>query len=259
MHFRKEHILFVVLACFFIGNVLIAEMIGPKMFSLEKSFGFAPVNWSLFGIKNLSFNFSAGSILWPLVFILTDVINEYFGKQGVKFISYTALAVISYAFFMLLLTTRAAPADFWLSIHADIKPDINVAFGRIFGQGMLIIIGSLTAFMVSQLLDAIIFQKFKKATGERLIWLRSTGSTIISQLFDSFIILFIVFYFGADAAHRWPLNQIVAIGLIGYCYKVLCAVVLTPLLYAVHGVIRRYLGDELALRLREESIDKTRP
>ena len=256
MQFKKEYVLFVFLACFFIGNALIAELIGPKIFSLEKSFGFTPVNWSLFGIEGLSFNFSAGSILWPLVFILTDVVNEYFGKKGVKFISYVAVAVIGYAFLMLLLTTSAAPADFWIKLHTDIKPDINTAFGRIFGQGRLIIVGSLTAFLVSQLLDAIFFQKFKKATGERMVWLRATGSTIISQLFDSFIILFIVFYFGADPAHRWSLNQIAAIGLIGYSYKVICALVLTPLLYLVHMGIHRYLGDELAMSLKESSIDK---
>lgn len=251
----KENRLLVVLACFFIGNTLIAEVIGPKMFSLEKSFGFQPVQWSLFGIENLSFNFSAGSILWPLVFIMTDVINEYFGKRGVRFLSYIAVGVISYAFLMLLITTKAAPADFWLEINADIKPDINSAFNRIFGTGMLIIVGSLTAFLVSQLLDAYFFQSFKKATGDRLVWLRATGSTVISQLFDSFIILIIVFYIGADPAHRWSWNQIVAIGLMGYLYKVLTAIVLTPMLYFVHALITRYLGMELAEKLKRTAVD----
>ena len=251
----KENRLFLVLACFFIGNTLIAEVIGPKMFSVEKSLGFQPVNWSLFGIENLSFNFSAGSILWPIVFIMTDVINEYFGKRGVKLLSYIAVGVISYAFFMLLVTTKVAPADFWLTINADIKPDINTAFNRIFGTGMLIIVGSLTAFLVSQLLDAYIFQKFKKATGDRLIWLRATGSTVVSQFFDSFIILIIVFYIGADAAHRWSWNQIAAIGFMGYLYKVLSAIVLTPLLYFVHAIIRKYLGPELTERLKHSAVD----
>lgn len=251
----KENRLLVILACFFIGNTLIAEVIGPKMFSLEKSFGFQPVQWSLFGIENLSFNFSAGSILWPLVFIMTDVINEYFGKRGVRFLSYIAVGVISYAFFMLLITTKAAPADFWLEINADIKPDINSAFNRIFGTGMLIIVGSLTAFLVSQLLDAYIFQSFKKATGDRLVWLRATGSTVISQFFDSFIILIIVFYIGADPAHRWSWNQIAAIGLMGYFYKVLTAIVLTPMLYFVHALITRYLGLELAEKLKRTAVD----
>jgi queuosine precursor transporter len=252
---NKETRLFLVLACFFVGNTLIAEVIGPKMFSLESSLGFAPVNWKLFGIENLSFNFSAGSILWPVVFIMTDVINEYFGKRGVKFLTYIALGVISYAFFMLLLTTKAAPAAFWLDINADIKPDINTAFNRIFGTGMLIIVGSLTAFFVSQLMDAYFFQAFKRSTGDRMIWLRATGSTVISQLFDSFIILIIVFYIGADPEHRWSWNQIAAIGLMGYGYKVVMAVVLTPFLYIVHGAISWYLGHDLAEKLRKEAVN----
>ncbi len=256
LHFRKEHVLFVTLACFFIGNALIAETIGPKMFSLEKSFGFEPVNWSFFGIENLSFNYSAGSILWPFVFIMTDVINEYYGKKGVKFLSYTAVAVISYAFLMLFLATNAAPAPFWIDLNPDIKPDINTAFQRIFGQGMLIIIGSLVAFLVSQILDAIFFQRFNKLTGGKYIWLRATGSTFISQFFDSFIILIIVFYIGADDAHRWSWNQIAAIGLMAYLYKIIAAIVLTPLLYLVHGIIHRYLGEEMATRLKMEAMDK---
>lgn len=254
-YISKENRLFLVLACFFVGNTLIAEVIGPKMFSLEKSLGYDPVNWTLFGVDQLSFNFSAGSILWPIVFIMTDVINEYFGKRGVKFLTYTTLGIISYAFFMLLLTTKTAPADFWLDINADIKPDINSAFNRIFSTGMLIIVGSLTAFFVSQIMDAYFFQKFKKATGDRMIWLRATGSTVISQLFDSFIILIIVFYLGADPEHRWSWNQIAAIGLMGYFYKVVSAIVLTPMLYVVHGIITRYLGQELAEKLRKSAVD----
>ena len=254
-HLNKETRLFLFLACFFVGNTLIAEVIGPKMFSLEASLGFQPVNWTLFGIQNLSFNFSAGSILWPIVFIMTDVINEYYGKRGVKLLSYIAVVVIAYAFLMLLITTKTAPAGFWLTLNEYIKPDINIAFNRIFGTGMLIIVGSLTAFLVSQLLDALVFQKFKQTTGDRFIWLRATGSTIISQFFDSFIILIIVFYIGADPAHRWSWNQIAAIGVMGYFFKVVSAIVLTPLLYFVHALIHNYLGQELAEKLKHSAVE----
>ncbi|MBL7827605.1 MAG: queuosine precursor transporter, partial [Saprospiraceae bacterium] len=241
----KEHRLFVVLACFFVGNALVAEVIGPKMFSVEKVFGWEAMNWRIFGIENVSLNFSAGSIIWPIVFIMTDVINEYFGRRGVRMLTYVALAVIGYAFIVLLLTTKAPPADFWLAVNSDLKPDINTAYSRIFGTSMMIIIGSLTAFTVSQLLDALFFQKFKKATGDKHIWLRATGSTLISQFFDTFIILFIAFYFGASPEQRWSLNQIAAFGLVGYVYKVCTAILLTPLLYVIHGLITNYLGAPL--------------
>lgn len=250
----KEHRLFVVLACFFVGNALIAEVIGPKMFSLEKVFGLEPMNWTLFGIEQVSLNFSAGSIIWPIVFIMTDVINEYFGRRGVKLLTYIALCVIAYAFVVMLLTTKAPPADFWLVVNGDLKPDINTAYGRIFGTSQMIIIGSLVAFTVSQLLDALVFQRFKKATGDRLIWLRATGSTVVSQFFDTFIILFIAFYIGADPSQRWSLNQIAAFGLVGYVYKITTAVLLTPLLYLIHGLIKRYLGAALTTRLKHDAL-----
>ncbi len=254
MIFNKEHRLFIVLACFFIGNTIIAEVIGPKMFSLEKSLGITPFDINLFGIQHISLNFSAGSILWPIVFIMTDIINEYYGRRGVLFLTYTAVGIIAYAFFMLLLTTQTAPADFWLTVNADIKPDINTAFSRIFGTSMWIIIGSLTAFLVSQLIDAVFFYRFKRYTGSKMIWLRATGSTMISQFFDSFLILFIVFYIGADASQRWSFNQIAAMGLVAYTYKILTAVVLLPVLYFAHGVIERYLGKEKAAEMKSASM-----
>ena len=111
-----------------------------------------------------------------------------------------------------------------------------------------------TIHLFVELLDAYFFQQFKKATGGKFVWLRATGSTVISQLFDSFIILTIVFYIGADPEHRWPWNQIAAIGLIGYLYKVVTAIVLTPLLYFVHLLIRQYLGHELAEKLKKSAI-----
>jgi hypothetical protein len=185
---------------------------------------------------------------------MTDVINEYFGKRGVRLLTWIALCVIAYAFMVMLLTTRAAPADFWINVNQDIKPDINTAYSRIFGTSMMIILGSMTAFVVSQLLDALIFQQFKMATGDKYVWLRATGSTVISQFFDTYIILFIAFYFGADPSQRWSLNQIAAFGLVGYTYKVCTAILLTPLLYIVHAVIVRYLGTGLAERLKHEAV-----
>jgi uncharacterized integral membrane protein (TIGR00697 family) len=139
-------------------------------------------------------------------------------------------------------------------VNQDLKPDINTAYGRIFGTSMMIIIGSMTAFVVSQLLDALIFQRFKQATGDKFVWLRATGSTVVSQFFDTYIILFIAFYLGADPSQRWSLNQIAAFGLVGYTYKVCVAILLTPLLYVVHGIIVRYLGKGLAERLKHEAI-----
>jgi hypothetical protein len=241
-----------VIAAFFITNSLLAEFIGVKIFSLERSLGFQPVNWTIFGIEQLSFNLTAGALLWPFVFILTDITNEYFGKRGVKLLSLLAVAMIGYAFLMVFLAITVIPADFWSQgpvpgsqparmIH------LNDAFRTVFGQGLWIIIGSLTAFLVGQVVDVLVFHAIRKRFGEKMLWLRATGSTLVSQLIDSFVVLYIAFYLGAD----WSLQQVTAIALVNYCYKTFMAIALTPLIYLAHRWIDSYLGMKLAKRMME--------
>lgn len=233
----KHRQLFFVLSGIFLTNALIAEVIGVKIFSLEQTFGFKPANLSI-GSFILDFNLTAGVLIWPVVFICSDLINEYFGPKGVRQISFWAAGLIVYSFFAIWLTTTLPPAGFWLDIYKNQSIDINKAFSLLFKQGLGIILGSLTAFLVGQILDAYIFHRFKQMTGGAHIWLRATGSTIISQLLDSFLVLFIAFYvFGS-----WPIEQVFAVGFINYIYKFSVAVLLTPVLYLAHGYIDRYLA-----------------
>src|SRR2546421_5495796 len=154
--------LFIFFSAFFVANALIAECIGGKIFSLEKLFGFNPVHFTLFGQKDLSFNLTCGVLLWPLEFVLTDIVNEYYGPRAVRRISYTAVALISYAFLMFYAAIHIPPADFWIGskVQSGI-PNMQDAFNGIFGQGMWIILGSLTAFLVSQIVDVTIFHRIK--------------------------------------------------------------------------------------------------
>ncbi len=188
--------------------------------------GSNPINITLFGIENLSFNLTAGVLLWPAVFIMTDIINEYFGRKGVRFLSFTAAGLILYAFIMVYFAMLLFPADFWIE-RTTSNGIINMhkAFGAIYGQGLWIIIGSLVAFLVGQLVDVTVFHFVKSKTGNAKIWLRATGSTLVSQFIDSFVVLFIAFYIGAG----WDLKLVIAIGIMNYTYKFLVAVVLTPL------------------------------
>src|SRR5258706_11484288 len=194
---HKPTKLFLGMTAFFVANALIAETIGNKIFSLEKLFGFHPVNFTLFGQSGLSFNLTCGVLLWPLEFIMTDIVNEYFGPKAVRRISYTAIILISYAFLMFYGSMKIPPAEWWIASKADQGiPNMQSAFSGIFGQGMWIIFGSLVAFLVSQLVDVYVFHKIKKVTGEKKVWLRATGSTLVSQLIDSFIVLAIAFKLG---------------------------------------------------------------
>jgi uncharacterized integral membrane protein (TIGR00697 family) len=250
----KSTKLFIILGCFFVANAIIAEFMGVKIFSLEKTFNLSPVNLELFG-NNYSFNLTAGVLLWPVVFIMTDIINEYFGKRGVKFLSYITVALISYAFLMVFVAIKTSPADFWIGNGAKNGiPDMNVAYSNIFGQGLWIIIGSLVAFLVGQVVDVLVFHKIKRITGERFIWLRATGSTLISQLIDSFIVLFIAFYLGpritGNQGDPWPINLVLAVGLGNYIYKFVMAVILTPVIYLVHNLIEKYLGNNTAREMK---------
>ncbi len=248
---NKANRLFLFLGGFFITNALAAEMIGVKIFSLEETLGFTNAQISLLGEGPFSFQLTAGVLLWPFVFVMTDVINEYFGKKGVQLLSYTAVGLIIYAFIMIFLAIGLSPADWWISSNKEAGiPDMNTAFQKIFGQGLWIIIGSLVAFLVGQIIDVITFQKIKAKTGESKLWLRATGSTLVSQFIDSYIVLIIAFYIGAD----WSLPLVLAIGTVNYIYKVSVAILLTPALYGIHYLIDEfYLGQELAHQLKKEA------
>jgi queuosine precursor transporter len=239
--------LFVIFTAFFVANALIAECIGGKIFSLEKLFGLAPSSFTLFGQKALSFNLTCGVLLWPLEFVMTDIVNEFYGPKAVRRISYTAVALITYGFVMFYFAMGVPPADFWYGSGVqDGIPDMNKAFNGIFGQGMWIIVGSLTAFLVSQVVDVTVFHKIKKYTGEKKMWLRATGSTLVSQLVDSFIVLFIAFKIGKG----WTWQLVLAICLVNYCYKFTMAILLTPLIYFVEKWIEKYMGHPTAHKMK---------
>ena len=246
---KKENKLFLILGGFFIANALIAEFIGVKIFSLEDTLGIEPLKYVLFG-EEMSFNLTAGVVLWPVVFIMTDIINEYYGTSGVKFISYLTVGLIIFAFAMVYAAIYLTPAAWWVSSAADAGvPNLQLAFAQIFGQGLWIILGSLVAFLIGQLLDVAVFHKLKSITGERKIWLRATGSTLVSQFVDSFVVLIIAFKLGAD----WSWALVLAVGFNNYFYKFFVAVVLTPVLYLAHSLIDRYLGKELADKMKNEA------
>jgi queuosine precursor transporter len=250
---NKSTRLFLVLGGFFIANALLAEIIGVKLFSLEKTLGLPPADILLFG-NRFSFNLTAGVVLWPVVFIMTDIINEYYGPKGVRFLSFLAIGLIAYAFIMFSASIRLVPADFWAKDYFPGVPESDKAFRGIFGQSQSIIIASLIAFLVSQVLDVFIFHRIKKVTGDRLIWLRATLSTLVSQLIDSFLVLFIAFY-AIPQGKAWTLTQVLSTCTGNYIYKFVIAILLTPVIYLVHAWIERYLGKDLAGEMKAAAME----
>jgi uncharacterized integral membrane protein (TIGR00697 family) len=242
--------LFMVLGGFFIANALIAEFMGVKIFSLEQTVGFNPVNWNILG-EQLSLNLTAGVLLWPVVFVLSDLINEYYGPKGVRFLTNGAIILIIYAFLMIYAAISLSPAAWWTASNVtNGVPDMQLAYKAVFGQGLWIIIGSVVAFLIGQVLDVYIFHYIKKKTGEKYLWLRTTGSTLVSQLIDSFVVLYIAFGIGAD----WSTSMILSVGILNYIYKFSVAILLTPVLYWIHYAIDSYLGKEIADKLKEDAM-----
>ncbi|WP_442592164.1 queuosine precursor transporter [Pedobacter sp. AW31-3R] len=244
----KESKLLLVLGTFFVANAILSEFIGVKIFSVEATLGMKNFDINLLGVPNLSFNMSAGVLTWPVIFIMTDIINEYYGIKQVRVLSMITSVLIAYAFLIVWGAMGLSASDFWVNqtINGE-KTNMNNAFSAIFGQGMWIIVGSIVAFLVGQIADVMIFHKIKKITGERALWLRSTGSTLVSQFIDSFVVIFIAFYLNPQ--YHWSWQMVAAIGLVNYTYKFIVAILMTPVLYVVHAIIDRYLGKDLAGRM----------
>lgn len=199
-----------VLTGFFVTNAVVAEMIGVKLFQVS---GFVQ---------------SAGIILWPVVFLTTDLLNEFYGKRVVRTLSVMTAVLITYVFIVLFATMQVPAVDF--------SPVSDDMFRSVFGQSQWIIVGSITAFLVSQIVDVFVFWAIRKRTGHKMIWLRATGSTVVSQLIDTFIVQGIAFYIPGQLT----LEQYIGVAFNGYLFKLIVALALTPLIYLGHAMISPY-------------------
>jgi uncharacterized integral membrane protein (TIGR00697 family) len=221
----RRQFIFHVLAAFFVGNAILAELIGGKLFQVATP-------WHVFTL-------SCGVVLWPFVFIMTDLVNEYFGRVGVRRLSFLAAGMISYAFAMLTIAQYVPAAAF--------SPIDDASFARVFLQSQWIIVGSILAFLIAQLVDVTVFWMVRHRTGGRHLWLRATGSTVVSQLIDTFVVGFIGLYLPSRLGYSraevpFTFYDFLNTSISGYTFKFGVAVAITPVLYGLHGVIHRYLG-----------------
>ena len=239
---NKRNNIFFILSGIFITNAIIAEILGTKIFEFDFI---------------LNFNMSVGVIIWPVVFITTDIINEYFGKKGIKKISYFTILLIIYVFIIIYMSTKLTPNNYWLNINSVDNHgnpfNIDYAYNIIFLQSTGIIIGSIIAFLIAQILDVIVFHKLKRMTKGKFIWLRATGSTLISQFIDSFVVLFIAFYLLAPNDKVWSLSQVFSVGFDNYTFKFIIAILTTPLIYFAHYLIDNYMGEALAKKCKNKA------
>ena len=223
--FSKKQWLFVFLAGLFITNAVTAELISNKLIEI-------PFSFDLFGNQFGPFVTIVGILPWPVVFLLTDLLNEFYGYKAVRKLSWITAILIAYCFLIVGLSMNIPAVEIPGSNLSD-----DAAFNKVFGQAQMVIVGSICAFLVSQILDASLFSWIKSKTGERFIWLRSTGSTLISQLIDSYIVLYIGFVLPGTLSF----NDFMTIAPTNYVLKIVIAILLTPLIYLGHFIIRRFV------------------
>jgi uncharacterized integral membrane protein (TIGR00697 family) len=232
--FTRRERLFITLAGVFLVNAIVAEVVGGKLFAVN-----------FMGTVRV---LSVGVLLWPVVFVTSDVVNEYFGRAGVRRLSILGAILIAYVFVALWACGLPAALSF--------SPVGDAEYEAVFFQSRWIIVGSITAFLVAQLVDVTVFWVLRRQTGARLLWLRATGSTVVSQLIDTVVVQFIGLHLPwrlSGGARGIDFDTFVNGAVSSYVFKFAVAVGVTPLLYVVHAVIDRYLGSEEAERLQAQT------
>lgn len=208
----RRDTVFLILAGIFLTHALLAEVTGGKLIAIA------------------GFTMSIGVIPWPVVFVTTDLVNEYYGPKAVRRLTLLAVGLIVYSFAILFIAIQV-PAS-------DISPVSDGAFSQVFGQSLWIIVGSVTAFALSQLIDALVFVFARSATGGKMLWLRAMASTVVSQLIDTFVVTYVAFRLPG----KMTTAEMFEVSFSSYIYKFVIAVATVPVIYLGHGIVDRYLG-----------------
>lgn len=213
--FDRSHKIFVWMTGIFLTCLIIANLTGSMLFSFRLSYLKDPVL------------LSAGIIPFPVTFILTDLLNEFYGKQGARFVTFVGFGM-SILVFLFLSIGGVLPVDPRTVMPFETYKTVAALYSGMF-------VASLTAYLIGQLLDIQVFHLFRSITKHRFIWLRATGSTVISQLFDSLIVTSVAFW------GQMPMETILQLAMGNYTWKFVIAVAITPLLYLGHMLLRRLM------------------
>jgi len=235
----RRQTLLVHLCSLFVGFFVAAELLGAKLWTF-RLFGLGPSDIGL-GDGPGGFVATAGILAFPLTFILTDIINEYFGLRMVRLFTIVAIAVNLLLQPVVQAAIRVPAVSFTEGVSSE---QVQEAYSLALGQTWAIVAASLVAFALGQLLDAKVFTWLRHLTGGKMLWLRAQGSTVVSQLVDSFVVIFLAFVIlpAAIGTSHMSMRAAAEISTTNYVYKFLIAVGITPVLYGVHALVDRYLG-----------------
>jgi uncharacterized integral membrane protein (TIGR00697 family) len=211
---KNQHKLFIVLSCVFVSCLLLGDVIGGKTVSTP----LGPI--------------SVGMIPFPVTFLLTDVVNDFYGRKGARFLTLVGFGMALLAYVILQVGTWA-PVD---ESTYFTQPE----FQKIFGGSAQLFVASMIAYLFGQFLDIQVFQFWKALTQSKHLWLRATGSTLLSQIIDTATINIVFWYWTANKTWGWIFEKIGR----EYMIKLVVAILLTPAVYAIHGFVVRILKIE---------------
>ena len=225
--YPKSDLIYLVLTCTFSVVLVMTNVVGVKLFR-------GPLDPAAHAL-------TTGIITYPLTFLLTDVVSEIWGSRRANY-------MVGIAFFMSLLMLGIVQIALHVPAHPYwVAPDNTYgfttaaeyqnAFNSVFSVNGKLLFGSMLAYLVAQLLDVRLFHFWRFVTKGKYLWLRNNGSTAISQLVDTAIVNSILFYWGFG----WEFMQGVQVMFTIYFYKLLLALLDTPLIYASVYGLKRYL------------------
>jgi len=215
--------IYLILAALFIASLVVSNLIFQKFFY-----------WDFFGIY--TFEISVGILPYPITFLITDVISEIYGKKKANQVV-TAGIFASFFSLLIVFVADAVPATTW-------SPIDDPVFSKVFGATAIAVFASMMAYLLAQYIDIQIFHFWKRLTKGKHLWLRNNFSTFLSQFVDTFTVLLLLCSFGKI---DWSLFGGLLLG--GFLFKVLIAILDTPLLYLAVFVFRKRfklaVGEEL--------------
>lgn len=232
-HLSTPQHVYLWLSALSVAALIISDITGVKLFSIPLPFKLPVLGENLVH--------SCGMLAFPITFLLTDLVNEYYGRKAARrivYISFTMGAVV----WVVVRATLAMPR---LDAPYNVQPG---AFEAIFNASQLMYVASLMAYITGSLADIAVFGWLKRMTGGRFVWLRATGSTVVSQMLDSLVVtffglyLFRVWFPGLGAGDPVPLGSVLTLAATGYILKFFIAIALTPLIYAGRALMQRKFG-----------------
>jgi|SRR4051812_10877530 uncharacterized integral membrane protein (TIGR00697 family) len=224
------------LAALFVASLLIADVLGVKLFRIPLGFSFH-VPWQDSPIDAIQH--TCGMLTFPITFLLTDLVNEFYGKRAARRLIWVGFAAGGFAFLVMNVALAMPHWDVPFNIAAQ-------SFDDVFSNSRIMYVASLAAYLIGSFTDIAIFGWLKRITAGKRIWLRATGSTVVSQAIDSFVVTYLAFSLSrtvlSSGTQAMPFGEVIKTAATGYMLKFVIAIALTPVIYLGRSIMKNRYG-----------------